>query len=289
MTKENAGNHKEEKQSSPLILYHVQCPACGSYDVHHYALKAKSLPTHNNIFEVPVFEEAPKFSYVDYNELQFTVCPNCFFPGASRNDFITEDPVTHKPKESATNKKIIQYWKDNIKAMQIKFYDPKVKPDSFHNPRTPEAVLLSYKSAIFKAELEILNKIPYAYLKRAHRYIKYYCMNIKLTHVDDIEILRLALADLEEVFKISDFPDKAYEFEVCYLIVVICAKLNDEEKAGAYIKVLDITKGEITAMSKTNPRVPLQEVTKYSNKTKGFWQVRTDESIWDLSKTPNFG
>jgi uncharacterized protein (DUF2225 family) len=274
--------NNEEKILSPIIQQDVECPVCRYTEVKSYALKAKTLPIRHNIFQVPIYDENPKYTLIDFNELQFTVCPICFFNGANRSDFNFHGSLGEK--QSTTDKKVRNYWEANSKQIKTQFNASDIQPEAFQHPRTVEAIILSVNLSIYKATVEIHAKIPFSLIKRAHRYIRLFCLKQKYNLSADNELLKKAILDLEEVFRLSDFPDKSYEFEVCYLIVVCCVKLGDETKAGEYIKVLDITKAELTAESKTNPKVPLQDVTKWSTKAKELWQNRQDPSIWDLNR-----
>ncbi|WP_167884343.1 DUF2225 domain-containing protein [Leptospira ilyithenensis] len=271
---------EETKQTSPVILQDIQCPVCSYEEVKNYTLKAKTLPIHHNIFEVPVYDDNPKYIRLDFNELQFTVCPICFYTGASKTDFNFHGSLSHTDKHTETDKRILEYWKQNTQKIKSEFNVPSVNAESFVNPRTPEAALLSVNLAIHKASIELGVKIPYSMIKRAHRYVRLFCLNYKYTKTEDLELLKKAVTDLEEIFRLSDFPEKPYEFEVCYLIVVCSIKLGDESKAASFIKVLDQTKAELGLESKTNPKVPLQEITKWSTLAKEVWQNRTDASIW---------
>ncbi|MDZ4726155.1 MAG: DUF2225 domain-containing protein [Leptospira sp.] len=275
-------SNSEEKVISPIILQDVECPVCKYNEVKNYSLKSKTLPIRHNIFEVPIYDENPKYHYVDYNELQFTVCPICFFNGASRSDFNFVGSLGEK--QSTTDKKVVHYWEANYKQIKSQFNTLDLKPEDFLHPRSVDAVILSVNLSIYKVTVEIHAKVPYSLIKRAHRYIRLYCLKQKFNLTVDEELLKKAILDLEEVFRLSDFPEKIYEFEVLYLIIASCIKLGDETKAAEYIKVLDVTKGEMTIESKTNPKVPLQEVTKWNTKAKDLWQNRTDSSIWNFSK-----
>ena len=113
-------------------------------------------------------------------------------------------------------------------------------------------------------------------------------MYYKVYAKDNEEILKAALSDLETVFLKSDFPEKSYEFEVCYLATVISVRLKDESKAQSYIKVLDKTKGELMQKARTDKNVSTQEITNWLTKTKNFWQVREESQIWDLDKPVRF-
>jgi len=271
---------EEPKILSPLIVYTVKCPVCEYEEVKCHTLKAKTLPMRHNVIEVPIYEENPKFHFVDFNELQFTVCPMCFFVGSNKNDFQSEDPISRQFKESTSDRRILKYWNTNRDKIVQTYKSSSIKPENFENPRTPEAVLLSYRLAIFKAKLEIQAKIPFAYFKRAHRFLRYYSMCMHYTNTADNELLKKTVADLEQVFLLSDFPDPVHEFEVCYLVVACSIKLQDEEKAGEWIKVLELTKADLAGKAKENPKVPAQECAKWSQKAKDLWANRNDESIW---------
>ncbi|WP_167884200.1 DUF2225 domain-containing protein [Leptospira idonii] len=274
--------NKEEKVISAIILQDVECPICKFAEVKNYSLKAKTLPIRHNVFQVPIYEENPKYFHVDFNELQFTVCPVCYYVGANKSEFNSFNSLSGTEKHTDTDKRIINYWEANSKQIKAQFSQIQVNEESFLDPRPAEAVLLSVNLAIYKATVEIHGKVPYSMIKRAHRYLRLYSLKFKYNKVMDDSLLKKTVADLEEVFRLSDFPEKAYEFEVCYLIVACSIKLGDETKAGEYIKVLDITKAELAQEAKTNPKVPLQEVTKWSTKAKELWQNRQDPEIWNL-------
>ncbi|MDF3818698.1 DUF2225 domain-containing protein [Leptospira sp. 96542] len=272
----------ETKIISPILLTLVQCPVCKYDQVKNYALKSKTLPIRHNVFEVPVYDENPKYEHVDYNELQFTVCPICYYTGSSRSDFNSINPLSGTERITETDKKILNYWDANSKKIKAQFESLLVVEENFNHPRTQDAILLSVNLAIYRTTVEQHAKIRYSLIKRGHRYLRLYCLKIKYNHVEDPNLLKKAVSDFEEVFRLSDFTEKAYEFEVCYLIVATSIRLGDESKAAEYIKVLDKTRGEIAVDQKTNPKAPLQEVTKWSTKAKELWQNRTDPSIWKL-------
>ncbi|GBF49321.1 hypothetical protein LPTSP4_08320 [Leptospira ryugenii] len=273
-------SENSEKIISPIILQDVECPVCHYKEVKNYSLKSKTLPIRHNIFEVPVYDENPKYTYVDFNELQFTVCPVCFFNGANRSDFHFHGSLGEK--HSTTDKKVVNYWAANYKQIKTQFNQKELSPDAFQHPRSEDAIILSVNLAIYKSTIEIHAKVPFTLIKRAHRYIRLFCLRQKYNLAADTILLKKAIEDLEEVFRLSDFPEKIYEFEVLYLIIVCSLKVGDEAKAADYIKVLDVTRAEIAQEAKTNPRAPLTDVTKWNTKAKELWQNRHDPKVWDL-------
>lgn len=273
--------------TSPLLVFDLECPICFNVKIKNYALKAKTLPSRPNVFEVPVYEESPKFSHVDFNELTQTVCYHCFYTGSKKSDFNYVDPHSQIRSYSEANKKIIEHWQKNPKEIENVLMDCFINASSFTHPRTSEGVIASYKLAIYKAGLEILYKIPYGNFKRAKLYIKLYYLHNMYYKNFNKEYLIKAAEDLEEVFRTSDFPEKSYEFEVCYLLVAINTRLGEDGKAGSYIKALDQSKGELAGKAKDNPNINLQDINKWLSKAKNLWQSRTDPEVWKLEKPLN--
>lgn len=273
-----------QSASSPLLVFEVECPICYSGKIKYYSLKAKTLPSRPNVFEVPVYEESPKFTHVDFNELTHTVCYHCFYTSSKKSDFNYLDPHTQIRSYSETNKKIIDHWQNNSKEIEHVLLDCFINADSFIHPRTSEGVIASYKLAIYKATLEILYKIPFNNYKRAKQYLKLYYLHNMYYKNFNVEYLIKAAEDLEEVFRTSDFPEKSFEFEVCYLLVAIYIRLSEDGKAGSFIKTLDQSKGEMVAKAKDNPDINLQDINKWLSKAKNLWQSRTDAEVWKLEK-----
>ncbi|MCB1142395.1 MAG: DUF2225 domain-containing protein [Leptospiraceae bacterium] len=284
---EEIGEEQEPKTpGDPILVYDVTCPVCEFDELKYYALRAKSLMVKSNILEIPIYEDSPKYVAVDYNELLHTVCPKCFFVGGKKADFTYIDLINNKKMHHQTDRGIIKHWKENASKIEDLIFDNFVDENSFTHPRTEEGVIASYKLAIYKNTQEIEIKIPFAYYKRARNYLKYYYFIKKFYKKFDDEILKKALEDLEYVFFKSDFPEKSFEFEVCFIIIAASIKLGDEAKAGNYIKVLDTTKGELTAKMKDDPRITLTEIQKWLGKAKALWQQRDDNSLFDLLSPP---
>lgn len=273
--------------ASPLLVFEVECPICFNNKIPNYSLKAKTLPSRPNVFEIPVYEESPKFEYVDFNELTQTVCHHCFFSSSRKSDFNSIDSQTQSRTYSEANKKILEHWQNNPKEVETVLMDCFVNASSFVHPRSSEGVITSYKLAVYKAGLEILYKLPYGYYKRSKLYLKLYYHHNMFYKNFNSEYLIKAAGDLEEVFRTSDFPEKSYEFEVCYLLVAIYIRLGEDGKAGSYIKTLDQSKGEMAIKAKDNPNINIQDINKWLNKAKSLWQSRTEEDVWKLDKPLN--
>jgi hypothetical protein len=274
--------------ANPIMIYEVECPICFTQKIKFYALKAKTVSMRPNVFEIPIYEPSPKYTHIDFNELTHSVCPHCFFVASKKSDFINFDPSTDSRIDSQCDKKILNHFQNFPKEVMTILQDCFVNHESFQYPRTSEGVLTSYKLAVYKATLEIFYKIPYSYLKRARFYLRMYYFHNKFYKKLNSDYLMRAAEDLEEVFKLSDFPDRNYEFEVCYLLVAVNIRLGDDGKAGNFIKILDQSKGELTQKAKDNPNVNLTDINKWLGKTKELWQSRTEEDVWKLEKPLNF-
>ena len=269
---------------NPILTAMVTCPVCENDNVIFYSLKAKSLASKQNVFSIPIYLDTPKYVYVDYNDYTFSVCPDCFFTGVNKKEFIYTDSITGIKNKSILLPKVLEHWKNNPKEIEDLLVDNFVDETSYKEPRTDEGIISSVKLALYKAGLEIKYKIPYSYLKRGKIYLKLFYTSRKLYKKDNEDILRQALEDFEYVFKESDFPDITYEYELLYLIVAIYIRLGDDAKATSYMKVFDQTKSEIIQKAKSDPSINTSEVVKWLTRAKNLWQEKSDNNVWEVLK-----
>jgi hypothetical protein len=255
----------------PIMQSQVSCPVCEDTNVIFYSLKAKSLASKLNIFSIPIYVDTPKYALVDFNDYFFSVCPACFFTGAKKQEFVYVESYSGQKNLSIVHPKVLTHWSENKKEIENLLVDNFVDQTSYKEPRTDEGIISSIKLGIYRSDLEIKYRVPYAHLKRGRYYLKYYYSFRKLYKKDNLDLLKLALEDLEYVFKESDFPEVSYEYEVLFLIFAIYLRPEDEKSAASYLKVLDQTKAEVLQKSKSDPRVNPTEITRWltGQKTSG--------------------
>ncbi|MCX7998219.1 MAG: DUF2225 domain-containing protein [Leptospiraceae bacterium] len=280
----NSENEEKQEPGSPILDYIVTCPICEFEEVHFYALRAKALPSRPNIFEVPLYESSQKYHVVDFNELGLSVCPKCFYVGSKRSDFHYTDKIQNACVRANLEADIYKYWKENRSEIELQIADCFVDDESFLHPRTEDGVLASIKLGIHRATKEIQFKKPFSYYRRAKYKIRHAYLFRKFYKKESPEILQEALADLEEVFRLSDFPEKSYEHEVCFLIVGISLFLENEQKAQEYLRVMEQTKMDLSQKARQDPKINLNEILKWLNRAKNLWQARKDLDTWETMR-----
>jgi hypothetical protein len=278
--------NEETKQEnlSPILKYVLTCPICDFDEVHFYSLRAKSIPSRPNILEVPLYEASAKYMAVDFNEMYFSVCPKCCYVGSKKNDFHSVDTISQKLVKANLDANLYRYWKESKAEIDFLLTDCFFEEGSFYYPRTEDGVMASLKLGIHRATKEIQFKNPYALYRRAKYKIRFFYLFRKFYKKNNPEILADALVDLEEVFRISDFPEKSYEYEVCFLIIVASLMLEKETKAQDYIRVLDQTKGELTQKARLDPKINTTEIQKWLNRAKNLWSARSDLDTFEIMK-----
>ncbi|MCP4757210.1 MAG: TerB family tellurite resistance protein [Proteobacteria bacterium] len=98
-------NHSEgsrtglKPSNSSLLGFYVQCRACGKRNIPFWLLRSKSMVTVDNIFDIPVYMKSVEGKdFCDFNLLQVTVCPKCFFASNQMEFFKRQDgPVKPPP------------------------------------------------------------------------------------------------------------------------------------------------------------------------------------------------
>lgn len=75
-------------KNTALVGKEVQCYVCGHSNIPFYMIRPRSMITKPNIFGIPIYlKPAGNTDFCDYNLLQVTVCPNCFFASNSVDYF----------------------------------------------------------------------------------------------------------------------------------------------------------------------------------------------------------
>jgi len=85
-------------ENSSLLGFYVQCRVCGKKNVPFWILRSKSMNTRNNIFGIPVYKKAKDGKqFCDFNLLQITICPECFFATNQMDHFKKQSGPTVSP------------------------------------------------------------------------------------------------------------------------------------------------------------------------------------------------
>jgi uncharacterized protein (DUF2225 family) len=55
---------------------------------------------------------------VDYNDYTFSVCPDCYFTGVNKKEFIYTDSITGIKNKTVLLPKVLEHWKNNPKEIE---------------------------------------------------------------------------------------------------------------------------------------------------------------------------
>ncbi len=143
--------NKEEQEKNPtnksLRTVMVSCRVCERGNIPFYALGKNTMVTTKNIFGVPKYLHAqPGRDFCDFNLIQVTVCPSCFFASNDINAYLKESLIEGKDKALFDAGAISTQWleekrerKKQLKNNALNFFDEK---------RSLEQAILSYQFAI---------------------------------------------------------------------------------------------------------------------------------------------
>lgn len=263
--------------TDPLYNLEVKCPVCNKENIIRYELRAKSQQITQNKFLVPLYNGAPPYRTVDYTMVAVTVCPRCLFASPDKKDFIYAGVKEQNKTQLSSNV---------LMTLQEKIGERKglLKPGCdietyFGRNRTREAVIDSYRLAIARAKVEAWFEQPYSLYKIGAANLRIAKIT-KDAGIDNSDSLRDALHYCEEAFKASNCPSEEIEMQVIYTIVALYLKLNDHKKANSYIGVFNNLHNTRTAEMRSDPKLTLTIIDKWSEKAKFLWEDRDRNDLF---------
>lgn len=224
-----------------LIGKYVSCHVCGQGKIPFYALRSKSILIRSNIFGTPTYvKPLGDRDYCDFNLLQVTICPGCYFAANGEEYFrvTSEDEV---PFDSVS---FYQEWKETVEERRLM-----VAPQAdalFSEERSWQQALLSYQLAedTFRA-LCALNPESGEYVRKL--------ANVLVTHAQVLmagestggggkereqaeRLLQEASEVLQEKFTVLT---EIQTIRAALLISTIGVYFGDMKAVGQFMKYLD--------------------------------------------------
>jgi uncharacterized protein (DUF2225 family) len=265
--------------TDPIYTLEVGCPVCNLENIPRYELRAKSQQVTQNKFLVALYNGVSPYRTVDYIMLAVTVCPRCLFASPDKKDF-------NYAGFTAQNENKTQMTSNVLMTLQEKIGERKghLKPGCdvavyFGRNRTREAAIDSYRLAITRAKIEAWYEQPYALYKLGAAYLRIAKL-MKDALIDNNDCLHEALHCCEEAFKTSNCPSEEIEMQVIYTIVALSLKLKDQKKANSYIGVFNNLHNTRQAEIRSNPKLSLSIIDKWTDKAKFLWEDRNEKDLF---------
>jgi hypothetical protein len=144
-TSEDEEPGKKPTIFSSLAGFYVKCYICGEKNIMFWQLSKKDVYSKKNIFGVPTYNNTgDDENFCDFNLMQVTVCPNCFFASNKLDYFQIQDKRAGK-LPIATNgfetewQKTVYYRRELINEISEGFFTER---------RTKTEAILSYQLAV---------------------------------------------------------------------------------------------------------------------------------------------
>ncbi len=240
-----------------LMGRYVNCYVCGHREISQWKLRAKSMLTQKNIFGVPLYVSPIQgYDYCDFNLLQITVCPNCYF-ASHVPDYFQRNPEDTSPFDS---RPFYQEWKTTIENREKALQE--YQDGFFSDIRSCDQAIFSYKLAIESHDL--LGKVSEDYTEyrksvsllmfQAELYMSRGIRNLAEGN------LRKALEQLETIF-----PHLQAEMIIrsALLIALIRLYFGEMKPFGEYMTFL----ANYNKDGKISPRSPEGKMLKSCNDT----------------------
>lgn len=279
-TSDSSEIDEEQKGEDPIYEISLVCPICTYDKVKSYQLKAKSQQITQNIFLQDEYFGAAGHRTVDYNRLAVTVCPRCLFASPDKKDYNSFSAITKKTTQS-------QLQSNTIQIIQEKIGDRKAIGSItgnadvfFEKPRKDDAVILSYKLAVHRAQQEWYYELPNSLYKLAAYELKIATV-LQKKGEDAEENLSNALEYFTTCFQNSNVTSEVLEYKVLYTIIALNLYLNKQNEAQSFIAVFDKLNNKLKNDAQINPSVNLTHIQIWRQKAKMIWEDRDREDLFN--------
>jgi len=265
--------------TDPIYTLDVKCPVCNMEHITRFELRAKSQQVTQNKFLVPLYNGAPPYRTLDYTMLAVTVCPRCLFASPDKKDFVYAAVTGQSENKTQLTGNVLMTLQEKIGERKA-LIKPGCDCESyFSRNRTREAAIDSYRLAISRAKVEAWYEQPYALYKLGAATLRI-AKIMKDAGLDNTEPLKEALGYCEEAFKTSNCPSEEIEMQVIYTVIALYLKLDNPKKANSYIGVFNNLHNARLAEMRTDPKLTLTVIDKWTDKAKFLWDDRDQKDLF---------
>jgi uncharacterized protein (DUF2225 family) len=242
-------------------------------------LKAKSLTSAPDRFQVPRYTGVKPFRTVNFALFAVTVCPSCLFASPDKRDFVTFSVQARTENKSQLSPFVIEELRKRVEDRKKLITAPHFG-DFFAHPRSPETTIAAYRLAIHRAQIETSLETPLAWYKAGM-----YALKIALlqrdSRKDDTETLKEGVKYLSHSFKASEIKQPDLECQLLYLLAALYLRLGEQAQCQSYMGVLEKWKSEIGKGKGDNPDMTVAHVDRWLDKIKELWTDREQPDLWE--------
>jgi uncharacterized protein (DUF2225 family) len=265
-------------KDDPTFKIMLKCPICNQADITCFELKAKSLTSALDRFQVPRYTGVKPFRSVNYSLFAVTVCPSCLFASPDKRDFLTFSVQARVENKSQLSPFVLDELRKRIDERK-KIVSAPDYAAFFAHPRSPEAGITSYRLAIHRAQAEASLETPLAWYKAGMYGLKIALLQ-RDTGKDDTDILKESAKYLANSFRASELKLPDLECQLVYTLAALFLRLGDQTQCQSYLGVLEKWKGEIAKGQSQNPDLTAAHVDRWLDKAKELWTDREQPDLW---------
>jgi uncharacterized protein (DUF2225 family) len=266
-------------KDDPTFQIKVKCPVCNQAEITCYELKAKSLTSAPDRFQVPRYTGVKPFRTVNFALFAVTVCPACLFASPDKRDFTTFSVQARTENKSQLSPFVLEELRKRVEDRKKLITAPDFAA-FFAHPRSPEASIAGYRLAIHRAQIETSLETPLAWYKAGM-----YALKIALlqrdSRKDDTDALKEAVKYLANSFKSSELKQPDLECQLLYLLAALYLRLGEQAQCQSYMGVLEKWKSEIGKGKGDNPEMTVAHVDRWLDKAKELWTDREQPDLWE--------
>ncbi|MBW8886816.1 MAG: DUF2225 domain-containing protein [Fibrobacteres bacterium] len=265
-------------KDDPTYRIMLKCPICNQADITCFELKAKSLTSALDRFQVPRYTGVKPFRSVNYSLFAVTVCPSCLFASPDKRDFVTFSVQARAENKSQLSPFVLDELRKRIDDRKKIVPAPDLAA-FFSHPRSPEAGIASYRLAIHRALAEASLETPLAWYKAGMYGLKIALLQ-RDTGKDDTDILKESAKYLANSFRASELKLPDLECQLVYVLAALFLRLGEQTQCQSYLGVLEKWKGEVAKGQSQNPDLTAAHVDRWLDKAKELWTDRELPDLW---------
>jgi uncharacterized protein (DUF2225 family) len=266
-------------KDDPTFQIKVKCPVCNQSYIKCFELKAKSLTSAPDRFQVPRYTGVKPFRTLNFALFAVTVCPSCLFASPDKRDFVTFSVQARTENKSQLSPFVLEELRKRVEDRKKLITAPNFG-EFFEHPRSPEAGIASYRLAVHRAQIESSLETPLAWYKAGMYALKIALLQ-RESRKDDTEALKEAVKYLANSFKSSELKQPDLECQLLYLLAALYLRLGEQAQCQSYMGVLERWKSEIAKGKGDNPEMTVAHVDRWLDKAKELWTDREQPDLWE--------
>jgi uncharacterized protein (DUF2225 family) len=229
---------KGEGTKDPLFEVYLVCPVCECRDWVSYLYRSESQKLTQNDLLLPVMAEGLKgYATLCPTMYQIHVCPKCGYASTERDEFPTVRPESKPAQKPLRMPQAVTDLTQKDAEARLEILEGVDPRQLFARPRDLDALALACRMGIVSERHRVDAGLPRANYRTGGHHLRIAWVAAVYDEQEwEREELEAALASYEAEYAAEGSEEVLGP--VCYLMMSICLRMDDESKARRYLDLL---------------------------------------------------